>query len=133
MDKEFRQAITKLRQANEDFKNGRLSSVAHGNTREAAIIAALTALARSCGVQLAPMHRIDTRGELHIVAQDGDKDPRLGCGHYGKRFAALLTTAKPRTGVVSGITLDANAGWCYVNHFEAEKLVLRYATEHIKG
>ncbi|KVP97045.1 hypothetical protein WJ97_14600 [Burkholderia ubonensis] len=130
MNNEFRQAIAVLKQTNEDFKNGHTSSVAHANSREAALMAALPALARTFGVKLASMHRIDARGELHIVARDGDKDPRLGGGRFGGPFATLLNTANPRTGIAPGAVLDSESGWCYMNHFDVEKLVLRYFDEN---
>jgi hypothetical protein len=125
MNEKFRQAIADLKKAHEDFFAGRLSPVAHGAARETAIIDALEVLAETLGVKLQKMHRIDANGELHITALDGDKDPRLGCGQFGWRFAALLNLAKPRTGVIP-CDLLPEAGWCYINHFAAEKLVLRY-------
>ncbi|KVP17407.1 hypothetical protein [Burkholderia ubonensis] len=130
MNQEFRQAIAMLKQTNECFQNGHTSAVAHANTREAALIAAMNALARTFGVKLAPVSRIDGRGELHITARDGDKDPRLGCGRFGGPFATLLNSANPRTGIAPGAVLDSESGWCYVNHFEIEKLVLRYFEEN---
>jgi hypothetical protein len=126
MNEKFCRAIADLKQVHEDFTAGRLSPVAHGAAREAAIIDALEALADTLGVKLQKMHRIDANGELHITALDGDKDPRLGCGQFGWRFAALLNlAASPRTGVIP-CDLQPEAGWCYINHFAAEKLVLRY-------
>ncbi len=125
MNDKFCHAISDLKQVHEDFQAGRVSPVEHGAKRETAIITALEALADSLGVQLQKMHSIDARGELHITALDGDKDPRLGSGKFGWRFAALLNLAKPRTGVIP-CDLTPDAGWCYVNHFAAEKLVLRY-------
>lgn len=132
MNKEFRQAIAVLNQTNEDFANGHTSSVAHANTRQAAILAAVRFMAKSFGVQLAPMHAIDANGEISIVALDGDRDPSLGCGRFGGPFAALLNTANPRTGVMPGATLCSESGWCRLNHFEAEKLVIGYASSAIR-
>lgn len=130
MNQEFRQAIAMLKQANECFANGTTSSIAHSHTREAALMAALQALARTFGVKLATVGRIDARGELHIVAQDGDRDPKLGCGRFGGPFATLLNTGNPRCGVAPGAYLDSESGWCYMNHFDVEKLVLRYYEEN---
>jgi hypothetical protein len=125
MNEKFRQAIADLKQVHEEFAAGRVSSVEHGATRAAAIITALEALADMLGVRLQEMHAIDSRGELHLTALDGDKDPRLGCGKFGWRLAALLNLANPRTGTVP-CELTQDAGWCFINHFAAETLVLRY-------
>jgi len=126
MNKEFRQAIAMLNATNEDFRGGTTTSVAHANTREAALIAGITAMARSFGVHLKPIHRIDARGELSIVALDKDKPSNIGCGKFGQKFTEWLNTAKPRTGIVP-CNLSSDAGWCYINHFEVEKMVLRYS------
>lgn len=125
MNKEFRQAITVLKQTNEDFANGHTSSVAHANTRQAAILAAVRYMAKSFGVNLEPIHAIDARGEIRVVAKDGDRDPRLGCGKFGGPFAEWLTKARARTGIAP-CTLGSEDGWCYVNHFEAERMVLDF-------
>ncbi len=130
MNKEFRQAIAVLKQTNEDFANGHTSSVAHAHTRQAALASALKFMAQSFGVILEPIHAIDARGEVRIVARDGDRDPRLGCGRFGDRYAAWLNKANPRTGIAPGATMDALSGWCYINHFEAEKMVLTYFEEN---
>jgi len=127
MNQEFRDAIAALKQTTDDFNNGRVKSVPHSHARRTALIAAFQALAGICGVKLQPISDIDGNGELRVVALDGDKDPRLGAGRFGDAFVALLNTARPRTGAFGSTTLDALAGWCYVNHFEAEKMVLRYA------
>lgn len=131
MNQNFRQAIAELNNVNEDFQAGRISSVSHAHAREAALIAAMNALAEQFGVKLAPMHGIDARGDLHIVALDADKDPRLGSGHYGYEFAELLNTARPRTGIAYNAVLYAESGWCYLNHFEVERLVQRFFAEHV--
>lgn len=130
MSKPFGDAIAALKQTTSDFNNGRVTSVPHSVARKTALIAAVHALAGICGVKLQHIHDIDTRGELRVVALDGDKDPRQGCGHYGEQFVTLLNTARPRTGTFGTTTLDARSSWCYINHFDAEKMVLRYAESH---
>ncbi len=125
MNTEFRQAIAVLQQVNEDFSKGHTSAVAHGHTRAAAISAALTYMAKSFGVQLQSPGLIDGNGEFNLVALDGDRDPRLGCGRFGEKYVGWLNTAKPRTGVLPS-TLCADNGWCRMNHFEAERMVLAY-------
>lgn len=124
LNQEFRQAIAVLKQTNEDFRNGHTTSVAHARTREAALRAALTALARHHGVLLAYVRGIDGNGEFRIAAvtKKGD-NPAHGCAPFGPAFTALLNTAKPRTGIIP-CALSPDNGWCYLNHFEVERLVL---------
>lgn len=133
MNNEFRSAIAMLTATNEDFGAGTTSPVAHANTRQAALSAALKFMAKSFGVTLQPITGIDARGELHLVALDGDRPPSLGCGKFGKKFAAWLNTANPRTGVSPGATITEDGGWCYLNHFSAEKMVLAYFNENSKS
>lgn len=129
MNQNFRQAIADHQATTTAFKQGKQSSFEHAHARETALIAAITALAVEFGVSLLPMYRIDGNGELHIVARDGDKDPRLGCGKFGEQFVTLLNTANPRTGTVPR-ALSSDDGWCYVNHFGIEGIVLRYSNDN---
>jgi hypothetical protein len=130
MNKEFRQAIAVLNQTTEDFSKGHTSAVAHGHTRGAAICAAVTAMARSFGVTLEPIGCIDARGELSIFAAKAVADGKAGCGRFGGPFATFLNEANVRTGIRPPAHLESESGWCYLNHFEAEKMVLRYAKSH---
>lgn len=127
MNKEFRQAIAVLRQTNEDFAAGTTSAVAHGHARGAAICAAVVAMARSFGVKLKPIGGIDSRGELSITAAKAVEDGTAGCGRFGGPFAELLNAANVRTGVNPPAHLDSESGWCIINHFSAENMVLQYA------
>lgn len=127
MNKEFRQAIAVLKQTNEDFSNGHTSSVAHGHTRSAALCAAVTAMARSFGVTLEPIGCIDARGELSIFAAATATEGRTRSGRFGGPFATLLSESNVRTGIRPPAHLASESGWCYINHFDAEKMVLRYA------
>lgn len=127
MNKEFRQAIAVLRQTNEDFKAGQTTAVAHGHARSAAICAAVIAMARSFGVKLKPIGGIDARGELNITAAKEVEDGTAGCGRFGGPFAELLNAANVRTGIAPPAHLDSESGWCIINHFDAENMVLRYA------
>lgn len=116
MSTEFKQAIADLNQANAAFAAGTLKSVQHGDAREAALCKAVIALAATLNSTLEPVTRIDTRGELRIV------------GTFSEDFAkALNAHCKPRTGVFPGAVMTAGQSWCYVNHFDAERLVQAYA------
>jgi hypothetical protein len=127
MNKEFHQAIAVLKQTTEDFSKGHTTAVAHGHARGAAICAAVIAMARSFGVKLNPLGGIDACGELSITAAKAVPDGMAGCGRFGGPFAELLNAANARTGSSPPAHLHSESGWCMLNHFDAEKMVLRYA------
>lgn len=123
MNKHFQQAIAALNQTNEAFQAGLISSVQHGDQREAALAAALAGMAATFQVTFKGGRYIDSRGEFRLAS--------TGC--FGKRFADLLNTAKPRCGVYGVAILTQEATWCFINHFEVERLVQRfYAMESVK-
>ena len=100
--------------------------------RETALIEALMSMGEELHVTLEPA-RIDTNGEVRIVA----KSTRMGdnyrgvCGQYGVTFAHWLNQVPVRTGAVAKQGFMAHtSGWCYVNHFDVERLVRAYAAEH---
>ncbi|MEX3984199.1 hypothetical protein AB4Y45_35170 [Paraburkholderia sp. EG287A] len=117
MNTELKEAIFYLKKANEDFAAGKLTSMQHAAAREAALIKGVTALAASMGVTLDPMFRIDARGELHIAAKKGN---------FGPEFSdALNAHCRARLGVATVPMADTST-WCYINHFDIEKLVLAF-------
>lgn len=111
---------------NKAFAAGQLSSVEHSRKRESALCEALVQMAQSLGCDLELPISIDSRGELRIVTK-GKGLREAGSGQYGLAFSEWLNTANPRTGVQPGAHLLPESGWCYLNHFEAERLVQRYA------
>lgn len=112
MSTEFKLAIADLNQANADFASGKLKSVQHGDARENAICRAVMALATMLGSEIEPVNYFTSRAEVQIV------------GNYSEDFAnALNTHGNPRTGALPGAVMTAGSGWCYVNHFDAERLV----------
>ena len=131
MSTAFLESAQALVDANEQFFVERnLSSFDHSRAREAAIAGALAAMATEMGVTLQAPLQIDSRGEFSIIAKKSDgSDPRLGAGGYGEAFAAALNRHGPRTGISPGAVMTAEAGWCWLNHFSAEKMVL----DHLQG
>jgi hypothetical protein len=104
---------------NAAFSRGELSPVAHAEARTAALCKAVVALAADYGVELEPIHTIDSRGELYLVAKND--------GTFGEAFSTVLNKrGRPRTGELSGAALTSLSTWCYLNHFDAECLVLSY-------
>ena len=122
-------ACEDLRILDEELKSHQISAFEHSRLREDALITALHMTADICGVTLKPTH-INALGDFTISAVDPDPAKRMFCGRYGEQFAALLSTVSWRTGVVAdkGKMLPEN-GWCYVNHFEVERMVTQFAAQ----
>lgn len=127
---QFFHAIAALHEAHAGFRAGTLKPVQHGQARSAAIAAAMAALALAHNVVLQTPLQINTLGEFSIVAIDPNQpNPKYGCGRFGAVFADRLTRHKARTGVYGPAILDECNGWCMLNHFAAEALVVEYAQE----
>jgi hypothetical protein len=103
-----------------------LSPLALSRARETALVEGLHGLAGEYGRELAPT-RIDARGELHFAVL-GDRPP--ACARYGDELAGWLNRIPVRTGLapVQGHVLPEN-GWCFINHFDAERLLGEVAAE----
>lgn len=127
MNTDFTKAINDLRQTTESFKKGATSPIAHGTARGGAICAAVVAMAKSFDVTLKPIGGIDSRGDIHITAAKGVEDGTAGCGRFGAEFAEWLNTSNVRTGLCPPAHLSPDSGWCIINHFDAERMILRYA------
>jgi tape measure domain-containing protein len=119
----FSQEVEALVQAHARFAAGELSSVEFKDIRESHLAIALQELASAFGVTLELPLQIDSRGEYRIVAMPKDgSSAKYGTGPFGE-FAAILNQHAPRTGI-SATALCPENGWCYMNHFEVEKMVL---------
>jgi hypothetical protein len=118
MKTELAEAIFFLKKTNEDFAAGKLTSVQHAAARQAALIKGVTALAHGMGVALDPVWQIDAQGEIRIAARDGG---------FGTEFSTALNQhCEPRIGVFPGAIMSETSTWCYINHFDIERLVLAY-------
>lgn len=126
MTSAFEIAVQALQDTNAKFADGKALAVPHSVARAKAIGEALTALAAEFGVTIAgPLH-IDSRGEFMLTAKDpADTTPRPVTGKFGAELASILNEHNPRQGVAPGPFLHADSGWCYMNHFDAERLVLQ--------
>jgi len=118
----------------EQFVNKSLSFIASNTLRERILAIALTELATEMGVRLVQPLQINVLGEFTLTAlpyevSSAQFKADMGCGQYGEAFAAILSTAKPRTGCFSPAIVTASNGWCHLNHFAAEQLVI----SHYKG
>lgn len=116
-----------LAEAKRDFDNETLNPVQYSRAREKLLLEALMAMGAELGVRLEKPTCIDANGEIRIVAiAENGQSPNLGCGQFGEEFSKLLNEHNPRTGTRLGTVLDVN-GWCYMNHFEVEKMAQSYA------
>lgn len=127
---EFLEAVKELTAAKESFADGQIKPVQFRDLREARLAAALNAMAADLGVKLRQPLHVDSLGEYSIVAipEDGSL-PQYGAGQFGQKFSAALNRHNPRTGERPGAILIPESGWCRLNHFEAEKMVLEYAEQ----
>lgn len=121
MTPKLKAAIGALQLAHAEFAKGALSSSDHSRARETAIADGLLSLAESHGTVLeGPLH-IDSRGEFRIVVPC--PSPGVRSPGYGKEFADALTRHNARTGIAPGAHLLPESSWCYLNHFDAERLL----------
>jgi hypothetical protein len=124
----FLKAMDALKAIDLKFSQGAVSSLEHSRIREASLILAVESMANTLGTGLEKIICIDSRGELSLVAQGAGKFyvPPEERKTFGQAFASALTAAGVRTGAIEygyGAIMDANASWCHMNHFSAQKMV----------
>lgn len=123
----FTKAVQKLTDAKICFSAGTIKPVEYGARRMTALGDALSALASEFGVTLQAPLQIDANGEFSIMAMPtGGASPAYGAGEFGSEFAKLLNVHSPRTGVNPRATMKSRSGWCQMNHFEVEKMILSH-------
>lgn len=125
---DFKQAYKALDDTNRLFAAGKISAWEYGNQRATALAATITAMAAETGVTLQQPMGIDGNGEFSIVAlHESGRPPSQGAGAYSEEFCAALNRHRPRTGMVgAACTLLPENGWCRMNHFDAEKMVIEH-------
>jgi hypothetical protein len=119
--------VEQLIDAHAQFKQGTISAYAFANMRGPYIAQALQAVAHELGADLKEYAILAKRAEGAVAASYD------AVGHYGEAFVEVLNRYSPRTGIFAGAILSASCGWCYLNHFDAEKLVMDYYSEQQKG
>lgn len=122
-------AATGLRETHARFAARELSSVEHARAREGWIAQGLAALAEQHGVRLKDHLHIDSRGEYLLAARRQDQPAGsldVSAGPF-KTFAEVLNRYQPRCGLLPVAVLTPDSGWCYLNHFQAEAMVLEAA------
>lgn len=122
----FLGAVRSLIQDSEKFAAGAIASVPFSRLREEHLATALRELATLHGTALQLPLQINSNGEFSVVAlQEGQTSARMGSGAYGS-FAEVLNPHRPRCGVFGSppAQLEERSGWCYLNHFDAERLVM---------
>lgn len=114
---------------NEELANAELSPVDRGHVRGLWLFKSLEALALVYGTELkGPMH-IDSRGEFSIQGGPGSGGLGFNTSQPLGAFAAVLNDYRPRTGVQPGAILSETSSWCYMNHFDVERMVVEKAAE----
>ena len=114
----FKEAVLALLSVQKSFERGEISSMVHGRIRSERLGQAVVAMAEEMGVHLlAPIH-INSNGEYPL-----NVDTNAGSTRYGEEFANAVTPFQPRTGAAAGAHLHPSNGWCWLNHFSAEKMV----------
>lgn len=93
--------------------------------REAKLVQGLRQLATKYGTTFREPLQIDSRGEFSLVisnrtTHDGATDPT---GQYGEPLAELLSQFNPRTGTALTRFLLPENGWCYMHHFDVERML----------
>jgi hypothetical protein len=93
-----------------------------GDRRETAIIRGLHALAASFGIGIEPT-RINALGEFQFFTAS-PTGAKLDRPDFGAGLAEMLSLVPRRTGAgaYAGPAASFN-NWCWLNHFDAEKLV----------
>jgi hypothetical protein len=121
----FIAAVDRLKQANEQLSNGRITSVQHAAMREAALIKALKELAMGCDVELKPPIGIDGQGYIHIIVQPkNDASTNPGKAQFGQAFTDLLNDFSPNNGQRANAKLLPQSDRCQMNHQNVEKMIL---------
>jgi hypothetical protein len=131
---EFQSAVRALSDATEAFSRGDIKSVQYNDLREKAISQALIAMAVECGIALKEPLHINSLGEFNfqVLHSDG-RDTSLGCGKFGLEFATYLNRFGVRTGAIEygySPCMRSDDGWCHMNHFQAEKMILDRMNRH---
>jgi hypothetical protein len=91
--------------------------------REQRLIQGLRDLASRHNITLVEPLSINSNGEMYIVVIHPDHENyRFGCGRYGT-LALILNRYSPRIGIFPTKRLQPGDGWCYMNHFDVEKML----------
>lgn len=116
-----------------DHVKARVGGRVAADLRESALSNCLLHMAAHHGVALQKPLYINARGEYSIVAlhPDGRRPDVDGCGCYGEAFSAYLTQHNPRTGERPGAHLDAESGWCWMHHFDVQRMVGTFFVKEI--
>ncbi len=133
---ELRRLIGQLGVLQRQADEGKVSPLGAGRLREGLLSKGLRILAAEAGIELREPLQINANGEYAVIAEMTDPSLRsMGAsGPYGAAFAALLRRFDTRTGqfAVKGHVLPEN-GWCWMNHFEVERMLTSLAQEGLES
>lgn len=131
---QLEKASVDLKNINESFKEGSMTSVAYSLMRSRALLDALRGVVFMHGVELEEPLQIDSNGEVSLIAKNPNGPASIyGSGHFGKDLADLITEYRPRTGQAYGANLSPENGWCKMNHFDVERMVVDFSERNIES
>lgn len=91
------------------------SPVQRADARQQALMAGLHRLATKYGFAWKSSLYINSRGEIDLFLEDGQK--------YGPEFVLLLNKHNPRTGINPTKYMDPSNNWCMMNHFDVTRML----------
>lgn len=119
---ELLQMMTAMQNNHANFSAGTISPLAYSRHREKLLAQAIEAIAMMHDVKLKTPLQIDSNGEFSIEVPLRCVEP------FGNGFNELLNRHNPRCGIASGARLLPENGWCKLNHFDAERLIIDYCS-----
>ena len=111
-----------MKYSHADFEG---SPVAVAGKREIALANGLRLLARWHSKEFREPLSINSVGEIELIIKNPDAaEEQAGfCGRYGDALAARIARYNPRTGTQPSNHMSPDNGWCYMNHFDVERML----------
>ena len=102
-----------------------MTPLEQSRTREANLAKGLRELARLHGIIFREPLGINSNGEFSLVVSNGTpRDSSIDpTGQYGVKLAEIIGRFHPRTGYAPANSIDPSNGWCYMNHFDVERML----------
>lgn len=103
--------------------------LAIGSAREKALAKGLQNMALAAGTEIQPTG-INSRGEYAVFGKETvPGNPAAPRKEYGPVFAQALSLVPTRCGAEAiQCTVSEGSNWCWVNHFDVERLIRKVAS-----
>lgn len=125
--KDLEQLIEQLDESERQRVGGQASPLAAGRKREEILVKGLQLVGQAHGVKFKEPLGIDSRGDFMLSLDSAGQSNR-----FGPTLVGVLNRFSPRCGLVAGTILLESSSWCYMNHFEVERLLRHVASERPK-